>query len=100
MSENRNERRRLQGVVTSDKMAQTILVEVERRYKHPQYGKYLLSRKRYMAHDINEDARVGDRVEIVGTRPLSKMKRWRLAEILRRAPVLEETATSSDGGES
>lgn len=80
-------RKTLVGTVHSDKMQKTITVDVERRFKHPKYGKYVLKTKRYAVHDEQQDARAGDRVEIAETRPLSKSKRWRLLRILERAPT-------------
>ena len=84
MSENptRNSRRALVGVVTSDKMAKTVTVKVERAYRHSKYGKIVRQHKKYHAHDEQEIGRVGDRVEITATRPLSKLKRWRLSRVL------------------
>ena len=82
-------RKVLQGTVHSDKMNKTITVAVERRYRHPKYGKYVVSTKRYAAHDETNDARQGDTVEIAETRPLSKNKRWRLVRVIERAPVLD-----------
>lgn len=73
------------GKVISDKMAKTITVEVARRVKHPRYKRYIRKRSKFYAHDEGEEARVGDLVRIVETRPLSRMKRWRLAEIVERA---------------
>ncbi|MFT5289726.1 MAG: small subunit ribosomal protein S17 [Planctomycetota bacterium] len=78
----RNQRRSLVGVVTSDKSTQTITVQVERTTKHRKYGKFVRSHKSHIAHDEKEVARPGDRVEIEATRPLSKTKRWRLAKIV------------------
>ena len=80
-------RKVLQGVVHSDRMEKTITVDVERRFKHPKYGKYVLRTKRYFAHDEANDARLGDKVVICETRPLSKNKRWRLVEVTERAPT-------------
>jgi small subunit ribosomal protein S17 len=74
------------GTVVSDKMQKTITVLVEARLQHPRYKKYVLHRKKFYAHDEKEEAGVGDVVRIRETRPLSKRKRWRLVEILRRAP--------------
>jgi small subunit ribosomal protein S17 len=85
MTESRNARRLLQGTVTTAKGAKTISVAVERTYKHAKYGKYLRKRKKYMAHDENNEAGIGDTVEIVSTRPLSKLKRWRLVRIVEKA---------------
>ena len=73
------------GLVASDKMTKTIVVEVTRRMKHPIYHKYVQSRQRYKAHDENNDAKVGDRVLIEECRPLSRDKRWRVKQILERA---------------
>lgn len=75
-------RRVLQGTVTSDKMDKTITVLVERRFAHPKYGKFVKKHKKYHAHDEDNTATVGDVVEIVAMRPMSKMKRWRLMRVL------------------
>ena len=76
------------GVVVSDKMEKTIVVQVETRVAHPLYGRTMLTSKKYKAHDENNEARIGDRVQIVETRPLSKDKRWRLQTIVEKAPVI------------
>ena len=81
-------RRTLMGIVVSDKMDKTVVVQVTRRFRHPRYKKYVQERLRYKAHDEKNDARVGDRVRIVETRRLSKDKRWALQSILERAPEL------------
>jgi len=73
------------GRVLSDRQDKSIVVQVERRAAHPRYQKTIVLRKRYYAHDENNEARVGDRVEIMETRPLSKQKRWRLVSVLQRA---------------
>jgi len=73
------------GKVISDSMPKTITVLVERRVQHPRYKKYIRQRKKFYAHDEKEEAKVGDIVRIVETRPLSKLKRWRLAEIIERS---------------
>lgn len=73
------------GEVVSDKMDKTIVVSVERQFSHPLYKKYVRRTKNYYAHDEKNDCHVGDTVRIVETRPLSKTKRWRVAEVLRRA---------------
>ena len=86
----RHARRLLQGVVTGSKAAKTITVSVERTFKHAKYGKYLRKRKKYMAHDEKEEAGVGDTVEIVSTRPLSKFKRWRLVRVLGKSALGDE----------
>ena len=81
----RNFRKVREGVVVSDKMTKSIVVEVERRVKQPKYGKFLRKTSRFMAHDENEESHVGDTVRIMETRPLSKCKRWRLVQIIERA---------------
>jgi len=73
------------GQVTSTKMAKTIVVEVTRRVPHPLYKRVVTRRKKFYAHDEEGSARPGDTVRIVESRPLSRLKRWRLAEIVRRA---------------
>lgn len=70
------------GTVLSNKMTKTVVVQVERRMKHGKYGKYLTEKKKYKCHDEQQSAKPGDKVRIVETRPLSKEKRWRVAEIL------------------
>jgi small subunit ribosomal protein S17 len=81
----RNRRKVREGIVVSDKMDKTVVVEVEDRVKHPLYGKVMRRTSRLKAHDENNSAGVGDRVSIMETRPLSATKRWRLVEILERA---------------
>jgi small subunit ribosomal protein S17 len=73
------------GIVVSDKMQKTVVVALERRFPHPLYGKMVTRTKRVKAHDEENSAKVGDRVRIMETRPLSKDKRWRLVEIVDRA---------------
>lgn len=73
------------GIVTSTKMNKSIVVSVERREKHPMYGKFIKKTKRFMAHDEKNECGVGDTVKIMETRPMSKLKRWRLIEILEKA---------------
>lgn len=70
------------GIVVSDKMDKTVVVAVENRSSHPKYGKTVVKTRRYKAHDENNEAKVGDRVRIRETRPLSRTKRWVIAEIL------------------
>jgi small subunit ribosomal protein S17 len=96
----RNQRRRLQGVVTSDKMEKTITVLWERQVKHPRTHRYMKRRKKLHAHDENNEAHVGDLVEIMATRPLSKLKSWRLVRVVRRAHegLREETETAAAQG--
>jgi len=78
-------RQELQGVVVSDKMDKTIVVEITMRKLHPLYKKYLTRSKRIKAHDDKNEAHEGDTVRVVETRPLSRDKRWKLAEIVEKA---------------
>lgn len=78
-------RKQKTGVVVSNKMDKTVSVKVERRLMHPLYGKFVKRSKKFFAHDEENTCNVGDVVRIMETRPLSKMKRWRLVEILERA---------------
>jgi small subunit ribosomal protein S17 len=73
------------GVVSSSKMDKTIVVEVERKVKHPIYGKFIKNTTKFHAHDERNEAGAGDTVRIMETRPLSKTKRWRLVEIIEKA---------------
>lgn len=77
-------RKELVGVVTSSKMQKTIVVRVTRRVQHQLYDRYVRLTKKFYAHDENGEARQGDTVRIIETRPLSKLKRWRLAEVVSR----------------
>jgi small subunit ribosomal protein S17 len=81
----RNLRKERVGIVTSDKMNKSVVVLVERRVKHPKYGKFVKLSSKFMAHDEKEEAHIGDTVRISETRPLSKLKRWRLVEVIERA---------------
>lgn len=81
----RNLRKVKTGVVSSAKMDKTITIKVERRVKHPLYGKYVKKTKGFHAHDEKNEAGVGDVVRIMETRPISKTKRWRLLEIVEKA---------------
>ena len=74
------------GVVTSDKMMMTVVVRVDRLVKHPIYKKYVRKRKKFMAHD-EKGAKIGDKVRIVETRPMSARKRWRVVEIIQKAEL-------------
>jgi small subunit ribosomal protein S17 len=78
-------RKEKQGVVVSNKMDKTIVVKVERRLKHPLYGKFITLSKKFHAHDERNECNIGDTVLISETRPLSKTKRWRLKQIIERA---------------
>lgn len=81
----RNLRKQRTGVVTSDKMNKSVTVLVERRLRHPIYGKFVKKTRKFMAHDEQNECGVGDKVRIMETRPLSKNKRWRVVEILEKA---------------
>ena len=85
MTDERNNRKVRQGVVVSDANDKTIVVQITERKPHPIYGKMITSTKKLHAHDENNEAHVGDTVSIMETRPLSKMKRWRLVEIVEKA---------------
>jgi small subunit ribosomal protein S17 len=89
MSENSTEtrasRKVREGVVVSDSMDKTVVVAVIERVRHPKYNKFVLQTKRLYAHDEANDVNVGDKVRVMETRPLSKTKRWRVAEVLERA---------------
>jgi small subunit ribosomal protein S17 len=84
MSE-RNLRKTKTGVVTSNKMDKTITVAVERKVKHPIYGKFVKKTTKFHAHDEKNECTVGDTVKIMETRPISKSKRWRLVEVVEKA---------------
>lgn len=81
----RNLRKERIGLVTSNKMEKSGVVSVVRKVKHPKYGKFMLKTKKFMFHDENNEAGIGDTVKITETRPLSKSKRWRLVEIVEKA---------------
>ncbi len=81
------------GEVVSNKMTKTIVVRVERRFPHPQYKKIVTAYKKFYAHDEKNEAKVGDRVRIEETRPLSKTKCWRLVEVVERA--VQETSVAA-----
>lgn len=81
----RNLRKERIGIVTSDKMDKTITVSVERRMKHPMYGKFVKKTTKFHAHDEKNECGQGDTVRIMETRPLSKLKNWRLVEVIEKA---------------
>ncbi|MGP1362113.1 MAG: 30S ribosomal protein S17 [Bacteroides sp.] len=81
----RNLRKERQGIVVSNRMDKTIVVQIERRVRHAKYGKFVKRRTRFYAHDAENACNVGDVVRIMETRPLSKTKCWRLVEIVERA---------------
>ena len=78
----RNLRKERIGLVTSNKMDKSIVVSIQRRVKHPLYGKFVKMTSKFIAHDKNNDCNEGDKVKIMETRPLSKRKNWRLVEII------------------
>jgi len=84
----KSNKRILEGVVTSNKAEKTVVVQVERKYLHPQYRKTVRSHKKYMAHDEANECNIGDTVRIVESRPLSARKRWVLQDIVTRAEQL------------
>jgi small subunit ribosomal protein S17 len=81
----RNSRKQRTGRVVSDKMDKSLTVAVDRQVKHPIYGKFITKTTKYMVHDEKNEAKSGDRVRIMETRPLSKNKKWRLVEIIEKA---------------
>ena len=81
----RNQRRSIEGIVKSAKMQKTIVVEVSYLQKHPKYGKFMKRYTKFYAHDEKSEAKEGDLVEIVETRPLSRLKRYRLVKVVRKA---------------
>ena len=92
----RGVRKEREGVVVSDAMDKTIVVQVMRRVRHPFYGKEMKHFKKYYAHDEKDEARRGDRVLIAETRPLSRLKRWRLVSILARGQAPGLGVTEND----
>ncbi|WP_428897091.1 small subunit ribosomal protein S17 [Parelusimicrobium proximum] len=85
MENTRGQRKNLTGVVVSDKGQKTCVVEVTRTIKHKSYGKVLKRAAKYHAHDEGNEAKIGDKVEITSTRPLSKLKRWRVSKVVEKA---------------
>ncbi|MFM7082131.1 MAG: 30S ribosomal protein S17 [Actinomycetota bacterium] len=81
----RSNRKAREGLVVSSKMNKTVVVALVERVRHPKYDKFVIRTKKFYAHDEANDAKVGDKVRIVETRPMSKTKRWRVVEILERA---------------
>ena len=84
-SSERHNRKTREGLVVSDKMEKTAVVAVIERVRHAKYGKFMMRTKRLYAHDETNDAKIGDKVRVMETRPLSKNKRWRIVEVLERA---------------
>ena len=95
-------RRKMTGVVVKDKMDKTVVIEVEKFLKHPKYHKYLRTKKRYKAHDEKNECRVGDKVMIMESRPLSKEKRWVVKDIVRKDELIliREEVTGNDTGQN
>jgi small subunit ribosomal protein S17 len=89
----RGNRKERVGKVISNKMTKTIVVRVERRFPHPRFKKVVTSYKKFYAHDEKNEAKPGDRVRIEETRPLSKLKRWRLVQVVERAETLAPVAS-------
>jgi small subunit ribosomal protein S17 len=87
-------RKEVVGEVVSNKMHKTIVVEVVRKKTHPFYGRVVSKAKKFYAHDEKNEARVGDVVRLEETRPLSKLKRWRLKEVVRKAALVPEVAAT------
>ena len=81
----RNQRKIMRGTVVSNKMQKTVVVEISRKVRHPVYEKFVSRRTKLYAHDENNEAKIGDVVEIAQTRPLSKLKSWRLLRIVQKA---------------
>jgi small subunit ribosomal protein S17 len=90
----RGNRKERLGEVISNKMTKTIVVRVERRFPHPRYRKIVTSYKKFYAHDEKSEAKPGDRVRIEETRPLSKLKRWRLVQVVERGETVAPAAAS------
>ena len=84
------------GVVTSDRMTRTVIVKVERLVKHPAYHRFVKRTSTFMAHDERGECHVGDTVEILECRPLSRRKRWRVRRVIARAVRIEEPAASDE----
>ncbi|PYE48123.1 30S ribosomal protein S17 [Deinococcus yavapaiensis] len=90
----------LVGVVVSDKAEKTVSVKVERRFMHPLYGKVVTRTKKYAAHDESNEFRIGDRVEILSVRPVSKTKAWKVTRLIERARGVEGGLAEVAGGEA
>ncbi len=85
MSSDSGRRKTLTGIVMSDVNDKTVVIKVERRFSHPKYGKMVRKSKRFMAHDKDNSCAVGDTVRITESRPISKLKKWRVSEIIEKA---------------
>lgn len=91
-TEARGKRKERTGEVISNKMNRTIVVRVTRRHPHPVFKKVITTYNKFYVHDEKQEAKMGDRVRIVETRPISKLKRWRLVEVVERAPEVTPVA--------
>lgn len=89
-TETRNRRRVIEGVVVSDKMDKTRVVDVERRVRHPFYEKIMTKHSKFYVHDEGNESHAGDLVEIMSIRPMSRLKRWRLVRVVKAAPKIAE----------
>ena len=96
----RSKRHTFQGTVLSDKADKTRVVAVQRLVRHRRYEKIVRRRSKFYVHDAKNESRKGDLVEIMGTRPLSKLKRWRLVRVVKAAPRMTVSSESKDGKES
>jgi small subunit ribosomal protein S17 len=94
--ERRGFRKKRNGIVVSTKMDKTVVVEVERRFVHPEYKKVVKHKKRFKAHDENNECTLGDKVVIMEIRPLSREKRWRVVSILGKAVVVEDVLLENE----
>ena len=88
------------GVVVSDKADKTVSVKVERRFAHPLYGKVVTRSHKYAAHDEANEYKIGDRVEIIAVRPISKTKTWKVTKLIERPRGIETTAVETVGGQA
>jgi small subunit ribosomal protein S17 len=95
-AEKKTSRKLLIGTVVSNKMQKTIVVEVTRKKAHPLYGRVISIRKKFYAHDEKNEAHVGDTVRIEESRPLSRLKRWTLKEVVRKTALVPEIATETE----
>ena len=96
--EKQSHRKILIGTITSNKMSKTIVVEVTRKKAHPLYARVISIRKKFYAHDEKNEAHVGDVVRIEESRPLSRLKRWTLKEIVRKTALVPETTVDAEAG--
>ena len=96
MAEKKKHLKERQGIVVSDKMDKTIVVRVDRRTRHPVYGKVMNLSKKYYAHDEKNEAKIGDVVQIIESRPLSKSKRWTLVKIVSHGEIIEKVENEAE----